>query len=74
MGAHTWQLPLRLAWGITVHKSQGMTLNSAEMGTDNMFAHGQVYVGLSRVKSLEGLSLRSWDPSKIQCDKRVVRF
>lgn len=74
MAAHIWQLPLSLAWALTTHKGQGMTLNCVEMGTDDMFSHGQVYVGISRVKSLEGLSLRSWDSVKVKCDPRVVQF
>jgi ATP-dependent DNA helicase PIF1 len=45
-----WQYPLKLAWAITVHKSQGMTLSRAIMGVDDAFAEGQVYVALSRVR------------------------
>jgi hypothetical protein len=53
------QYPLKLAWAITIHKSQGLTFEKAIIDANQAFAHGQVYVALSRCKSLEGIILNS---------------
>ncbi|MBC8052235.1 MAG: HRDC domain-containing protein [Sphingobacteriaceae bacterium] len=53
------QYPLKLAWAITIHKSQGLTFEKAIIDANAAFAHGQVYVALSRCKSFEGLVLKS---------------
>lgn len=55
--ATIWQIPLRLAWAITVHKSQGMTLDAAQIDLRNAFVEGMGYVALSRVKNLNSLKL-----------------
>jgi ATP-dependent DNA helicase PIF1 len=69
------QLPLIYSWAITIHKSQGLTLENAiiDIGS-NIFADGQTYVALSRVKSLDGLYLTSFDCYKIKCNPLVKKF
>lgn len=69
------QFPLRLAWAITVHKSQGMTFERVIADVGNSFASGQVYVALSRCTSLNGLVLSSRiSPWSVRTDKKVLRF
>jgi ATP-dependent DNA helicase PIF1 len=83
---HTWlsenipgigvsQIPLILSWAITIHKSQGATLDRCiiDIGS-GVFEAGQSYVALSRVKSLEGLSIMSYDVTRILVNKRVKRY
>lgn len=67
------QVPLRLAWAITVHKSQGMTLDAAEMDLSKTFEKGQGYVALSRVKSLSGLNLIGYNKIALQVDDLALK-
>jgi hypothetical protein len=67
------QYPLRLAWAITIHKSQGLTFDKAVIDAGAAFAPGQVYVALSRCRSLEGMVLLSKiNPATIQNDRQIV--
>lgn len=69
------QYPIKLAWAITVHKSQGLTFSKAIIDVGQAFAPGQVYVALSRLRALDGLLLRTRiDPSVVSSDKDVVAF
>ncbi|WP_431136227.1 helix-turn-helix domain-containing protein [Psychroserpens mesophilus] len=69
------QIPLRLAWSITIHKSQGLTFEKAIIDVEGAFAHGQTYVALSRCKSLEGLILSSKiTPNHIISDNDITAF
>ena len=66
------QVPLRLAWAITVHKSQGMSLDAAEIDLRNAFTYGQGYVALSRVRSLSGMKVIGLNSQALLVDPRVV--
>jgi ATP-dependent exoDNAse (exonuclease V) alpha subunit len=69
------QIPLKLSWATTIHQSQGTTLEAAIIDCgENVFDFGQSYVALSRVKSLAGLSLLSFDPDSIEANQRVIDF
>ncbi len=69
------QFPLRLAWAITIHKSQGLTFDKVVIDAAAAFAHGQVYVALSRCKSFEGITLHSRiEPTSISTDQVVQSF
>ena len=86
MNYHVWQsenipgigisqIPLILAWALTIHKSQGATMDNAEIDVgSSIFECGQTYVALSRVKTLEGLYLTSFDVNRIKINKKVHDF
>lgn len=86
MSRHTWesdkipgigvsQVPLILSWALTIHKSQGSTLDAAEIDVGSgIFECGQTYVALSRVKDLKGLYLTSFDANKIRINKKVKEY
>jgi ATP-dependent DNA helicase PIF1 len=83
MTPHIWtsdttsiqQLPLIYAWALTIHKAQGATLEKAEIDLGNsVFECGQIYVGLSRLTSLEGLYLTEFNSAKIKSHPKVVDF
>ena len=86
MGAHSWpieeypfaartQIPLRLAWAVTTHRSQGASLDSAlvDIGASN-FEYGQAYVALSRARSLEALYVHDFDPMAFRAHPKVKAF
>ena len=69
------QVPLILAWALTIHKAQGSTLDIAEVDAGSgIFECGQTYVALSRVKSLEGLYLCSFDAKRVRINQKVQQF
>jgi len=75
IGVGVSQIPLILAWAITIHKSQGATLDFVELDIgSNIFECGQSYVALSRVKSLDGLYISLFDPKKIKVNRKVRDF
>jgi len=68
------QVPLRLAWAITIHKSQGMTLDAAEINLGKAFGHGMGYVALSRVRTLEGIKLVGINDVALRVSPEVAAF
>ncbi|MEA1891757.1 MAG: AAA family ATPase [Campylobacterota bacterium] len=66
------QIPLKLAWAITIHKSQGMTLDSAEIDLSKTFEVGQGYVALSRIKNIEGLRLMGLNDKALSVDPLIL--
>jgi ATP-dependent DNA helicase PIF1 len=68
------QFPLILAYSLSIHKSQGQTLEKALISIENCFAYGQVYVALSRVKTLDGLYLYDFNSNQIKTSQKVIDF
>lgn len=69
------QYPIKLAWAITIHKSQGLTFDKVIINSNKAFASGQVYVAMSRCKTLEGIVITSeFNPNSVRLDNTLVGF
>ncbi|CAL6301737.1 unnamed protein product [Bathycoccus prasinos] len=68
------QIPLKIAFALSIHKSQGMSLDSCFVDGSRIFAEGQLYVALSRCRSVSGLRVRNLDPTKITASKDALDF
>ena len=72
--ATRWQVPLTLAWAISIHKSQGMTIEWLKVDLQDCFAIGQAYVACSRGKGVQSMSVVNYDPREIKVSDKVKRF
>lgn len=72
--AFRWQIPLKLAWAITIHKSQGMTLQNVNVDFDGMFEDAQAYVALSRCTTLQGLTIENFDLRQVRTNVHALAF
>ena len=72
--ATRWQLPLTLAWAISIHKSQGLTIEYLHVNLLDCFATGQAYVACSRGKCLESMTVRNFKSSEVKTSKKVADF
>ena len=68
------QIPLRLAWALSIHKCQGMTLEAIELSMQHIFEYGQAYVAFSRARRLASVHLHDFFPGKIKAHPRVCAF
>lgn len=69
-----WQYPISLGYAVSIHKSQGMSLSKMVLDCKNIFADGQFYVGISRARSLEGLSVLNFHKAYVRADQEAVNF
>ena len=69
-----YQYPITLGYAVSIHKSQGMSLDNMILDCANIFAEGQFYVGISRARSLQGLSILNFNPYFIRADQEAVNF
>ena len=68
------QIPVIPAYGLTIHKSQGMTLDAIVIDCKNIFTYGQLYVGMSRVRDANNMTLINFDNSKVITSKTVKSY
>ena len=68
------QFPIKLGWAITVHKSQGMTIDYLQVDLTRCFAEGMAYVALSRARNYEGLNIVNWRAGAVRCNKEAFQF
>jgi hypothetical protein len=66
--------PVTLAWAITIHKSQGASIDKALIALDRLWLHGQAYTALSRLSSAEGLFITKWDKKSFIVDPKVIKY